>query len=256
GDEAIPGAADTIRWLDDAGLAYLFVTNTTSRPREALVEKLGGFGIAVGVDAIQAPPDAAAARLGSDGARRLLLAVPVATAEVFSGFETLTLDDAIARQAEGGDVAVDAVVVGDIGADWDFARLNAAFKCLMREPRPKLVALGMTRYWHASDGLRLDTAPFVMALSHASGVEPLVLGKPAEAFFDAAIGRLGVAAGNAWMIGDDIRADVGGAQAAGLRGILVRTGKFRPGDVELGIDPELVIDSLADLPDAWPPGAS
>lgn len=256
GDKAIPGAADAIRWLDDTGIPYLFVTNTTSRPREALTEKLDGFGITVGVDAIQAPSDAAASRLRSDGARRLLLAVPDATAGVFSGFETLTLDRVIELEIGGEEVAVDAVVVGDLGDAWDFARLNAAFRCLMTEPKPRLVALGMTRYWHAPDGLRLDTAPFVMALSHASGVEPLVLGKPAEAFFDAAIERLGVATGNAWMIGDDIRADVGGAQAAGLRGILVRTGKFRPGDVKLGIEPELVIDSLADLPDAWQPGAS
>jgi phospholysine phosphohistidine inorganic pyrophosphate phosphatase len=253
GDEAIPGAADAIRWLDDAGIPHLFVTNTTSRPREALVEKLAGFGIGVGVDAIQAPPDAAAARLREEGARRLLVAVPDATAEVFADFETVTLDRMIELEAGNGEAAVDAVVVGDIGADWDFARLNAAFKCLMREPKPKLVALGMTRYWHAPEGLRLDTAPFVIALSHASGVEPTVLGKPAEAFFSAAIDRLGVSAANVWMIGDDIRADVGGAQAAGLRGILVRTGKFRPGDVDLGIEPDLVIDSIADLPDAWQP---
>lgn len=253
GDEAIPGAAEAIRWLDDAGIPHLFVTNTTSRPREALVEKLAAFGIGIGIDAIQAPADAAAARLRADGARRLLIAVPEATAAAFADFETVTLDRMIELEAGGGETAVDAVVVGDFGAEWNFARLNAAFKCLMREPRPMLVALGMTRYWHAPEGLRLDTAPFVMALSHASGVEPLVLGKPAEAFFTAAIDRLGTGSGNVWMIGDDIRADIGGAQSAGLNGILVRTGKFRPGDVDLGIEPELVIDSIADLPDAWQP---
>jgi ribonucleotide monophosphatase NagD (HAD superfamily) len=32
------------------------------------------------------------------------------------------------------------------------------------------------------------------------------------------------------MIGDDAASDVGGALAAGLRAILVRTGKYRPGD--------------------------
>jgi ribonucleotide monophosphatase NagD (HAD superfamily) len=118
----------------------------------------------------------------------------------------------------------------------------------MREPSPRLVALGMTRYWHAPGGLQLDTAPFVAALAHASGVEPVVLGKPAPEFFAAALAQLGVAASAAMMIGDDIRADIGGAQAAGLAGILVRTGKFRPADLRGSIVPDLVIGSIAELP--------
>ncbi|MGD8339637.1 MAG: TIGR01458 family HAD-type hydrolase [Gammaproteobacteria bacterium] len=258
GDGVIEGAADTIDWLVDEQIPHLFVTNTTSRPREALVEKLAGFGIGVDVDEIQAPPDAASSWLAANGVERLLLAVPEQTARAFAAFDTLTLDDALKRDGREGEAAatmVDAVVVGDIGSAWSFDRLNAAFRCLMQEPRPQLIALGMTRYWHAPDGLRLDTAPFVTALAHASGVEPVVLGKPAPAFFEAALERLGVAAADTWMLGDDIRADVGGAQAAGLRGILVRTGKFRPDDLKLGIEPALVIDSVADLPSAWPVSA-
>lgn len=252
GDEPIAGAADAIRWVQANQLPHLFVTNTTSRPREALVEKLHGFGIEVRADDIQAPPDAAAAWLAANGCQRLLLLVPEATRAAFAGFEIAA--NGAAADADPG--PVDAVVVGDLGRSWTFDRLNRAFRCLMREPRPRLVALGMTRYWHAPDGLRLDTAPFVAALSHASGVEPTVLGKPAAAFFAAALTRLGLAAGQTTMIGDDIRADIGGAQSAGLKAILVRTGKFRPGDLKLGIQPDLVLDSIAELPRAWPKYAS
>jgi len=53
------------------------------------------------------------------------------------------------------------------------------------------------------------------------------------------------------MIGDDIRGDVGGAQAAGLAGVLVRTGKFRPKDLEGEVRPDAVLDSVADLPQWW-----
>jgi len=53
------------------------------------------------------------------------------------------------------------------------------------------------------------------------------------------------------MIGDDIVGDVGGAQATGLTGILVRTGKFRPRDLEGDIRPDAVLDSVADLPQWW-----
>ncbi len=255
GDEVIAGAAEALAWLAAERVPRLFVTNTTSRPREALVEKLAGFGIAVDVDDIQAPADAAAAWLAARGVARLLLAVPAPTARAFAGFDTLTPDQAIDRQRDQvsgtAPAIVDAVVVGDIGASWNFERLNAAFRCLMQAPQPKLIALGMTRYWHAPDGLRLDTAPFVSALAHASGAEPVVLGKPSPEFFAAALERLEVPAARSWMIGDDIRTDVAGAQAAGLKAILVRTGKFRPADLTLGIEPELTIDSLADLPRAW-----
>lgn len=254
GDEPLAGAADAVRWLKDEGIPHLFVTNTTSRPRAALVDKLAAFGIDAVVDDILAPADAAAAWLSAANCKRILLAVPKVTADAFNDFEKQFLDQVAAAatvDSTDGTSRFDAVVVGDIGSEWNFERLNAAFRCLMQKPRPQLIALGMTRYWHAPDGLRLDTAPFVVALAHASGIEPTVLGKPARAFFEAALTRLGTSASATWMIGDDIKTDVGGAQSAGLNGILVKTGKYREGDLELGIEPGLVIDALADLPAAW-----
>jgi ribonucleotide monophosphatase NagD (HAD superfamily) len=53
------------------------------------------------------------------------------------------------------------------------------------------------------------------------------------------------------MIGDDIRVHIGGAQGAGIRGLLVRSGKFRPQDLRGEIQPDGVLDSIADLPAWW-----
>jgi phospholysine phosphohistidine inorganic pyrophosphate phosphatase len=97
----------------------------------------------------------------------------------------------------------------------------------------------------------LDVAPFIKALEHAADCEAVVMGKPAGEFFYAAVRKLGTAPSDTVMIGDDIRGDVGGAQAAGLAGILVRTGKFRPRDLEGEIEPDAVLDSVADLPQWW-----
>jgi HAD superfamily hydrolase (TIGR01458 family) len=242
GEDRIAGAAEAVARLGSLPVPRLFVTNTTSRPREKLVEKLAAFGIDVPVDEILAPADVAAEWLGDQRMRKLLLLVPEARTRVFADFDKVSP----ARAAKNA--SVDAVVVGDLGRHWTFDLLNTAFRCLMREPKPALVALGMTRYWHAPDGLRLDTAPFVAALAHATGIEPVVMGKPSPAFFAAALKRLGAKPGRTAMVGDDIRADVAGAQGAGLKGILVRTGKFRPADLGLGITPDLVIDSIVDLP--------
>jgi ribonucleotide monophosphatase NagD (HAD superfamily) len=43
------------------------------------------------------------------------------------------------------------------------------------------------------------------------------------------------------MIGDDAEADVGGAMAAGLMGVLVQTGKYRPGQERVLMRPPTFI---------------
>ena len=59
GERAIPGAREALDWLTSHSLPYLFLTNTTSRPRSALIEKLGRFGIHAEAAQILTPPVAA-----------------------------------------------------------------------------------------------------------------------------------------------------------------------------------------------------
>jgi ribonucleotide monophosphatase NagD (HAD superfamily) len=51
------------------------------------------------------------------------------------------------------------------------------------------------------------------------------------------------------MVGDDVESDVGGAKAAGLRGVLVRTGKFREETLAAAEpQPDGVVESIAGIP--------
>lgn len=242
GDDRVPGADDTVRWLRTTGIPHLYLTNTTSRPRSSVIAKLGRLGIPTTPDDILTPCVAAAGWLRQNGLTRPALFVPAATAQDVGGLDTTSTVDAH---------DADAVVVGDLGEGWDFATLNRAFRLLMAAHHPPLVALGTTRYWNAPDGLRLDTGAFVAALATATGRDPVVLGKPAAAFYAAAVAQLGLPADQVAMVGDDIVTDVGGAQRAGLAGVLVRTGKYRPHDLEGDVRPDAVLDSIADLPDWW-----
>jgi len=242
GEEPIPGSAVALAWVREQRLPHLFVTNTTSRGAEAIAEKLSGFGIPAGAEQILTPPRAAATWLADRPRGPLALFVPPKTQPEFAGFEVLP---------ENRETGADYVIVGDLGERWDFRTLNRAFRLLHNNPAATLIALGMTRYWQAPDGPRLDTAPFVVALEHATGRRAVVLGKPSQEFFDAAVKRLGLAPADVLMIGDDIRTDIAGAQAAGLRAALVRTGKFRPSDLNEGIQPDVVLDSIAGLPQWW-----
>lgn len=76
-----------------------------------------------------------------------------------------------------------------------------------------------------------------------------MVGKPSRAYFEAALAELGASPHEAVMVGDDIEADVGGAKAAGLRGLLVRTGKFREEALAAAEpQPDGVVGSIADVP--------
>jgi HAD superfamily hydrolase (TIGR01458 family) len=235
----IPGAVETIAWLRAQSIPHLFVTNTTSRSRAHLVEKLGGFGIPSCEEQILTPAVAAANWLRASGVRNVALFVRLAARSEFAGLDSVP-DDA--------DRGADHVVIGDLGSLWDYRTLNRAFRLLHHNPDATLIALGMTRYWLADDGISLDVAPFVAALEHATGRVPQVFGKPAAVFFQSAAEKLGVPPGEVWMIGDDIRADIGGAQSAGLKAALVRTGKFREADLDGSVRPDAVLDSIAELP--------
>lgn len=236
----IDGAAETLTWVNELSIPHLFVTNTTSRPRTAIVEQLGDFGISISATSILTPPLAASHWLQQRALRKLALFVPDSTRVEFARFEQIAGED-----------NADAVIIGDLGERWDFQLLNQAFRLLQNNAQCQLLALGMTRYWRAADGLRLDTGPFVRALEFATDRQATVLGKPATAFFKAALEQLGFEASEVLMVGDDIRADIDGAQQAGLKTVLVQTGKFKPTDLDGGIQADGVLESVAALPHWW-----
>jgi HAD superfamily hydrolase (TIGR01458 family) len=242
GEALVAGAADALEWVRDQQIPHLFVTNTSSRPREALCRKLSAMGIETEPRDIISPPAAAARWLRREVEGPIALFVPEATRGEFAG---------LASWSGAVQQRVGAVVVGDLGEDWSFERLNQAFQLLMAIPPPRLVALGMTRYWRTASRLQLDAGPFVSALQYATGLEPVILGKPARAFFATAADQLGLDPGELLMIGDDIRGDIQGAQRAGLRAALVKTGKFQPRDLESDVHPDAVLDSVARLPEWW-----
>ena len=228
GEEPVPGAREAVQRLKAAGLALRYVTNTTRMPRRAVVERLRALGFEATEDKVFTPARAAARLMRN---KRCLALVDGSLLEDLKGI-TLTEE------------SPDFVLVGDLGEGFTYARLDAAFKCLMNGAR--LVALQKNRYWRTPGGLSLDAGPFVAALEFATGEQAAVVGKPEEAFFRSALEDLRLEAGEVAMVGDDVEADVAGAKRAGLLGIQVRTGKWRSDAEERQAD--FVLDSVAGLP--------
>lgn len=234
----VPGAVDALADLRRRGVPFRYVTNTTRRSRRLLAERLAGYGFTVEPGEIVTAVMAGVALLAARGVRRVAAYVAPETAEDFARF------DLAGEHPE-------AVVVGDMGDAWDFAKLNRAFHQLM--DGADLLALQRDRYWLRGDALALDAGPFVAALEYATGKTAALCGKPSAAFYRTALAALPppavVAPRDVVMVGDDLWGDVEGAQRAGLSAWMVRTGKFRADVVAAsGIAPDRIIASVADLP--------
>jgi HAD superfamily hydrolase (TIGR01458 family) len=234
----IPGAVDAVRRLRDAGHRLRFITNSTTKSRADLVEHLRSMGVELDESELQTTGDVAAREL--KGKRVLALTMPG------------LLDDLEGLQLIG--MNADAVLVGgadegeETGRVFSYLNLNRAF--LELEAGAELYCLHKNRWWQTTDGPRLDAGAFVAGLEYAADTEAIVLGKPSAAYFGAALDAIDADPELAWMIGDDLEGDVVGAQRHGMRTVLVRTGKFRPDEVERsGVMPDAIISSLAQLPD-------
>jgi phospholysine phosphohistidine inorganic pyrophosphate phosphatase len=241
GDAAIPGAADALSGLRAHAVPFRLVTNTTSRSRRMLVDRLAGYGLAAAPEEIVTATLAGVELVRAAGYRRVAPFVPAGALEDMEG---LTL---VGGTSGRPGTAADVVVLGDLGERWTFALLQEAFEQLMAGAA--LVALSRDRYFRQGDRLALDAGPFVAALEYAAAATAAVAGKPSPAFFEAAVRSLGLSADRSVaMVGDDLWSDVQGAQRAGLQGWLVRTGKFREDVLQAsGITPDRILSSVTEL---------
>jgi HAD superfamily hydrolase (TIGR01458 family) len=203
-----------------------FITNTTRRSRRVIREDMQAMGFALAEAELFTPARAARDWIVAGALSPYLLIHP-GLREDFAGL------------TEGGD----AVVVGDAGVGFTYAALNRAFRLLMAGA--PLLALATNRYFREAEGLSLDAGPFVAAREFAAGAKAQPFGKPAAEFYHAAVDRLGCPSAEVVMIGDDVDADVNGAIAAGLAGILVKTGKYRPEDDQRLHADGVVVEDIA-----------
>jgi HAD superfamily hydrolase (TIGR01458 family) len=235
----LPGAVGAIAQLRKAGYQLRFVTNTTSRSRRVLSETLSsaGFEIAQGEILTAAAATGAYLRRAHPRERCFVLT----SGDVTADLEEVTIT--------GPGEPADLVVIGGAGVEFSYDALNHAFH-LLQQGVP-LVAMHRNLYWQMGDRLTLDSGAYILGLEKAAGAHAVVIGKPAQAFYDAALASLELPAESVAVVGDDVEADVKGAKDAGLAGILVRTGKYRQADLERsGVAPDALLDSIADLP-AW-----
>ncbi|MGQ4617607.1 HAD-IIA family hydrolase [Nocardia sp. R7R-8] len=232
----IAGAAAAVRRIRENGLRRAFLTNTTSRTCAEIAERLCGTGIEVEPSEI-----VTAARLTAEFVRGRY---PDAAVWVLNHGD-IEADLAGLQLDEGHP---DVVVIGGAGPEFTHAALSRVAE-LMLDGVP-VVAMHSGLTWATADGLRIDAGAYLPGLEAAGNARIEVVGKPAAPGFRTAVALMRLEPAEVVMIGDDLYSDVLAAQDVGLTGVLVRTGKFRPG-VLASSDraPDHVIDSVVDLPE-------
>jgi len=243
GGDPIPGAAETIAAVRRSGTRVLFVTNEPRRSQAALAARLTEIGIPATVADVRTSAAVAARVAGSLPGlvdRRALVVGPPALHDEIkgAGFQLVTGEQA----REAGVV----VVGGHEG--FGYRELRAAAVAVRGGAR--LIATGRDAVFPMPDGPWPATGAILAAIETAGGSPAVVVGKPERIMFDIAREALAGCA-RIGVIGDHLTSDIEGAKRAGLDAILVLGGATSQADLERApIPPDLVLDSLAALPEA------
>lgn len=229
-NRTLPGAKEAIAALETSGFSYRYVTNNTTQSTDSMSQSLQAMGLLILPSQIITASHAAVLHLRQMNSPKIYPLVAPDTQKEFAEFTW-------------SDTDADVIVMGDIGDDWNYRLMNRAFRLVMKGAQ--MIALHRGKYWQWEAGLQLDIGAFVTGLEYATDQAAIVAGKPNPFFYQTALDTLGLSAAEVAMIGDDIEADVKGAQDVGIKGVLTRTGKYRPEQISKAhITPDEEIEGI------------
>jgi HAD superfamily hydrolase (TIGR01458 family) len=233
----LPGAAEAVTRLHAAGVPMRVITNTTAFPQPRFGKVLREYGFPFADDEILTAAVLAATWLRAERAGARVFLMGDAQAEDLTGVELV-----------GADEAPDVVLISGADESFCFESFNQVLALL--RGGAELVAMHRNLFWMTRRGEKLDAGAYLLGLEAATGIEAVVLGKPAPGSFRAGLDALGLPARRVAMVGDDVENDVLAAQAVGVTGVLVRTGKFREDQLARASGtPDHVVDSICDVPE-------
>lgn len=248
GDRPIPYAAEFVSYLRKRRYPFLFLTNNSSRTPEEVAQHLEKTGIAANPDEVLSSSQAAAVYLsGLPLANKRVLCIGeqgLRLALTEAGFELAELQD------EAGSVS--AVVQG-IDRAFDYGKLKAATSHVRGGAISVLTNPDHLLPWNGE--LTPGAGSIAAAIERASGVAPVVIGKPSKIVMQIAVEKLQLPASEIWTVGDNLATDISGGAAIGSRTALVLTGLVTAAGAEDQISrsrvrPDIICNHLMELAEA------
>lgn len=253
GGTVLPGAHRALETVRSTGREFVCFTNGSFQTPSAIATTLRDLGLDVADDQVMTPAVVAAETMASRyPGGRVLVFGGQGVSEPFTarGVEMVDVDEAIAGRA--GDVA--AVVVG---WDTEFGRSKIVAAAEAVLAGAELYTTSAAPTFASHERLNVGVSGFIAAgLTHVTGRQYKVLGKPSNEAFQAICRKTGTTSEQLLIVGDDLRMEVGMARQHGAVGVLMTTGTNSLEDARNAAPdhaPDLVLDSLEELADLLQP---
>ncbi|MEC0232103.1 TIGR01457 family HAD-type hydrolase [Paenibacillus alba] len=243
GHEPIPHAAAFIQWLQQHQMPFLLVTNNSSRTPEQVAEHLLALGIEVPAAAVYTSSQAAAQYLTEQRSGNRVHIVGEAGLRI-----------ALAAAGFASDETTPDYVVQGIDRSFSYEKLTEAVRHVKQGAT--YVLTNPDRMLPSDGGLMPGAGSLAAAITAASGVEPVVIGKPSPIIMAYATERLGLPPADVWVIGDNVHTDIRGGAVSGCRTALVLTGVATADNVHeqvasAGVTPDLICSDLQHFMDQF-----
>jgi 4-nitrophenyl phosphatase len=240
GDEPMPGLNEFFAFLRQKRVGFVLATNNASRTPEQYVAKLARFGVEVSPECVLTSAQAAAAYLAT-------IAPP--------GTRVYAIGEEGVRRAleQQGFVLADEraayVVVGwDRQLTWD----KLATAALLIHAGAGFIGTNPDTNFPTGQGPVPGNGAQLAALEMATGVAPVVVGKPEPRMYEEALRRMGAHSDTTAVLGDRLSTDIAGGVRAGLTTVLVLSGITTEADLAASpVKPDLVCADIKDLVHKW-----
>ncbi|MCB9522836.1 MAG: HAD-IIA family hydrolase [Myxococcales bacterium] len=238
GGEAMPGAADFVRWAEADGRRRIVLTNNSSKAREVYQARLAALDMHVPLEDVLTSGDASAEWLAAHTALRrpyVLGTEALKAACVRAGLTPTALADEPDCVLLGYDTSLTYATLTDacllVARDLPYYATHADKTCI--DPR----------------GLLPDAGAFIEAIATTTkGRRPTLLGKPTAAMLEAGLRRVGTPKDQTIMVGDQLDTDITLGAQHGVLCALVMTGETSAQMLaESPVQPDIVVPHVGAL---------
>ena len=235
GNKLLPGVVAFLKWLEETGKSYLFLTNASQRTPKELHEKLERLGINVGEEHFYTSALATAGFLASqkpDGSAYIIGDAGLIHALYSIGYTT-------------NNVNPDYVVVGDTSS-YNFEKIEAAVNLVIKGAR--LIGTNPDVSGPVETGISPSVKALIAPIEIASGKKAYFVGKPNPLMMRIALKKLGVKREEAIVIGDRMDTDIRCGLESEIDTLLVLSGITSSDEINnFPYRPRYVLHGIIDL---------
>jgi 4-nitrophenyl phosphatase len=239
GDHQLPGVVDLINALVIRDIPYMLATNNSMATPAMYVAKLARMGIETEPEHILTSATATRIYLDqhlSEEAAVFVVGMPPLRDQLFNDSKKFFAD---------GDSDIEAVVVG-LDLDFSYAKLKKANSAI--RAGASFIATNADATLPTEEGLVPGAGSIIAAIQTASGVKPVMIGKPEPTTLHMSAKTMGLDPTDCVMIGDRLDTDILAGARAGMLTALVLTGVSTREDIaKSDVLPDLVFSDLTAL---------